>query len=85
MSLAQANKMSSKSNSLSVSSFDYNFLNGIQPYSHKPTFSKAPVVNDGEHELEEKTDVKEKVDERIAKSNRQKCCPMLTKFLKKHL
>ena len=64
--------MSSKSSSLSDPSSDDEFLNeGIRPYSHEAAFSKAPVVYDGEHWLEEEIDGQKKVDERITNTN---CC-----------
>ena len=59
-------KISSLSNPLSGDAF----LNeGIRLYSHKPTFSNAPVVSEGEHRLEEETDGQEEVNERFANTS----------------
>ena len=54
--------MCSKSSSLSVSSFKDKFFNdGIQPYSREPTFSKAPVVYEGEHGSKKKLMTRKKL------------------------
>lgn len=56
--------------SLFVSSSDDAFFSeGLQPYSYKPRFAKAPVIYDGKHGLDEGTDDQEELAERICNIN----------------
>ena len=77
----QLNKMNSKSTSMSdsSSSVDEFYNKSIQPNSYVFTISKAPVVYDSKHGMEEETNDKEEVDRIVGNASWSqcgKCCSM---------